>query len=827
MAHVGSVRFRYEGPVELCSRYRPLARTLIDLTKNMYAVGSGGADAATFTKRLGDGTTIRTSVFVNAPPIVTINTEKTKGRRKETFEDVCSNGLLLNEEYIQDTEPGHNTPSQESATLILEDAEDGKVPLADNGDFSLEGDYVVQKSVPLLGSRAAPIETRYGQALVSGPVHAVCNHKMGPIGCWWEFDDPDIPGKKIWKKVALRMSDEGYPRFTPVQQRTTFQFRVSRSDYLVLDIVADLFSEADTAQDVEPPIEDRITYKIQLGKYGSGNTKARSTPAGKAMLLYATKDSLWFTVYIGDDVDAPVDNVLQPGRKARMATTAVVELKSDGSHEVHMACNASSIRYEKTIASDAAKNSSLYADPNYPPADGLPQPFYSSWPGDKRPVTFPEHLDDNSYFRPTYGEWLEVATADRVLRSWRDYESDSTVSDGYESKPACRGVYGSNWGGWPPKTVITWDPPGIEDVVGTSYSFSSHEDGGWKWDNASALPSDERAAVAGRPAVPHERYGELAFQGTIEIDPRTGSMSYPAMPTTSTPWGECSVTVGASVTTSLRSEGTHNYTYAEDVDLAQTCRLHDCMAGGYLVVCSIDWINDSYNKDITTPNGSYNLQGIFTLSLDYNVSITAFGHSHSINCGKAMEARGQAVATIVFEEGSSQTYPQNLAKLGPDYENEPAGWIENASLTLDGKTIDTTGASQHEAEAYSVGNGWEINPTSRSAASSSFSTYAWLGSGLLWVEVVAHSYTFNGTHIREGGERTSGAQASVLYAFTPEGDAIEVAPSSGAHLFNNDLPVGVVYNPLTKQWITIRPDDPVMCFVHADKPKEYSSRKKE
>lgn len=88
MAYVGEARFRFNGPADLCSRYIPVARVLVDEVKAMYAIDSpSGAGAATHTKTLDDGTIIKVTVFAQAPPIITITVKAGGAVAKDTTVD--------------------------------------------------------------------------------------------------------------------------------------------------------------------------------------------------------------------------------------------------------------------------------------------------------------------------------------------------------------------------------------------------------------------------------------------------------------------------------------------------------------------------------------------------------------------------------------------------------------------------------------------------------------------------------------------------------------------------------------------------------------------
>lgn len=95
MAYVGEARFRFKGQADVCSRYIPVARVLVEQVLAMYAINSdSGADAATHTKVLADGATIKVTVFAQAPPIITISTRPEEDGVEYDYYDRCHNGLV-------------------------------------------------------------------------------------------------------------------------------------------------------------------------------------------------------------------------------------------------------------------------------------------------------------------------------------------------------------------------------------------------------------------------------------------------------------------------------------------------------------------------------------------------------------------------------------------------------------------------------------------------------------------------------------------------------------------------------------------------------------
>lgn len=126
MAYVGEARFRFKGPAQECSRYIPVARVLVERVSAMYAIGStSGADAATHSTRLADGTVIKITVFTQAPPIITITTGSvgTLGR-----DITIDNGF-----YFYNHNAAFNAGPRYTAGNVTEayagNADDGSVPV--------------------------------------------------------------------------------------------------------------------------------------------------------------------------------------------------------------------------------------------------------------------------------------------------------------------------------------------------------------------------------------------------------------------------------------------------------------------------------------------------------------------------------------------------------------------------------------------------------------------------------------------------------------------------------------------------------------------------
>lgn len=120
MSYVGEARFRFQGAQEDCAPYIHVARVLVERTMAMFDVRPGVTEAATQTKVMGDGATVKVTVFAEAPPIITITAGGREAAVEKRLFTITEKSFCLRKYYQKNADGevtvvglGYDAPAEE------------------------------------------------------------------------------------------------------------------------------------------------------------------------------------------------------------------------------------------------------------------------------------------------------------------------------------------------------------------------------------------------------------------------------------------------------------------------------------------------------------------------------------------------------------------------------------------------------------------------------------------------------------------------------------------------------------------------------------------